>query len=50
MTANEIKEKIQALENWMEWEQYADFINWAKYYEAKHEVEQLQAELEKIGG
>lgn len=49
MNANEIKEKIERLEKWLYWEEYADFINWPKYYEVKHEIAELKRELEKLG-
>lgn len=48
MNANEIKEKIEKLERWMHWEQYADFINWSEYYKAQNEVRELKRQLAEL--
>ena len=48
MSANEIKEKIERLENWMYWEQFADFMNWSEYYKAKAEVRELKRQLAEL--
>lgn len=48
MSANEIKEKIERLENWMDWEQYADFMDWNAYYKAKAEVRELKRQLAEL--
>ena len=50
MTTTEIKEKIERLERWMYWEEYADFINWTAYHQAEAEINQLKAELKKMEG
>ena len=50
MTTTEIKEKIEKLERWMYWEEYADFIDWKAYNQAEAEINQLKAELKKMEG
>ena len=48
MNANEIREKIERLERWMNWEQYADFMDWNAYYKAQAEVRELKRRLAEL--
>lgn len=48
MNANEIREKIERLERWMNWEQYADLMDWNAYYKAQAEVRELKRRLAEL--
>jgi len=45
MTINEIKARIERLENAIFMEQMADFMNWGNYYKMKSELAELKAKL-----
>lgn len=50
MTANEIREKIDQLEDWINWELYADFVRWDKLGEARRQISILQKQLKALEG
>ena len=45
MTIDEIKVRIERLENAIFMEQMADFMNWGNYYKMKNELAELKAKL-----
>ena len=48
MTTNEIKERIEKLENQIFYEQMADFMNWNLYYKLIAEKRELENQLKKM--
>ena len=48
MTTNEIKERIEKLENQIFYEQMADFINWNLYYKLTAEKRELEKQLKEM--
>ena len=46
MTTEEIKVRIEKLENAIFMEQMADFMNWNNYYKMRKELAELKAQLE----
>lgn len=50
MTINEIKERIEKLENQIFYEQMADFMNWNLYYKLTAEKRELENQLKEMEG
>ena len=48
MTINEIKERIEKLENQIFYEQMADFMNWKLYYKLTAEKRELENQLKEL--
>lgn len=48
MTINEIKAEIKACEDWIEWEKYADFMNWYEVNKKEARIRELEEMLREM--
>jgi hypothetical protein len=49
MTIEEIKDRLEKVENAIFYETMADFMDWDKYYKLKREERELKEKIKKMG-
>lgn len=49
MTIEEIKDRLEKVENAIFYESMADFMDWNKYYKLKNEESELREMIKKMG-